>query len=84
MGARVVFCVMTGQTASHTSRWIMRRRVLAVMAMLVFAAVLVPSAFGASAQLSGTVSVTQLGTASVAVFDREVLVVDADSLHDAV
>src|SRR5438128_665487 len=47
---------MSGLTASHTSKWIMRRRVLAVMAMLVFATVLVPSAFGATAQLSGTVS----------------------------
>src|SRR4051795_5219299 len=48
---------MAGNTASHISSWTMRRRVLAVMAMLVVAVVAISSAFGASAQLSGTVSV---------------------------
>jgi len=46
---------MTGQKASSSSTT--RRRAVAVVAMLVFAVVLASDAFGATAQLSGTVSV---------------------------
>jgi tripartite motif-containing protein 71 len=47
---------MTGHKASSSSKT-MRRRVVAVMAMLAFAVVLASDAFGATAQLSGNVTV---------------------------